>query len=1164
MFLRIILEVNRMYSNYFFINKNFQSSVNLELDLNNEIKIEEYIPTSDICDVLKKYIKTVLGISKDKATTLIGPYGKGKSFLLLVLTFLIGNKKDTQTWIRLVEKIKIVDEELYDLLIKVKNDDLSLLPIIINSNYDNVTQSFQIALNESLRREGIDSIIPHSAYEICISLLDKWCFQKQIKDEVLIKCMAVNNVSLKKLRSGLENYSPTAYKQFETLYNCVNIGLDFNPLISNDIIKTYSDISNAIGEFGYKGLFIIFDEFSKFIENNTTNLMKDLKVIQDMAELCARSGKDNQVHLCCVAHKSIALYEDQKKHNYALDSFKTVEGRFKEVRFNRSLEENYQIIASAIKKNEKAKTFINSFVSENSDFYLNVSSLNVFNENIQKETLFNGCFPLNPLTAYALIQISEYAAQNERTLFTFLADTDEDSFNSFIHNNNSGLFNVDKIYDYFSTLLQKEETNYIRNIWYRTESILSKLEDQNERRVIKALSIILMINDLEKLPSTEKIISLALFIEEQEAIKIINKLIDKHYLRKNLLNNLLSFALSNTKQIDEAIELYKKTKFKNIRYDEYADEVNEQRFVIPRKHNEINKIVRFYKVTFLNETEFFALKSLNYYFENNYCDGLVVYLLRDKYNPADILNKVNELHDLRLIVKYPNSRIDKIFYNSIVRYACLKEVKKQKGLDEITQSEIDLLLQETESDIKTLIDKYFVDNCNFSSIYEGNCKSFNLLTSAIMDELYPVKLIFNNELINKKVVTTQYQKAINHVIDWILDGEKEFSYSVTSPEMSIKASILDNNNVLLNNSESATNFRMAIEELKNSISSSTGKRITVSEVVTKFMKPPYGIREGVMPLLIVKAISELSDNIVLYFQSKEIELNSTNIVKSITNNKYQLSFSKGSLEQKNYLKKMLALFECESVNNFRKDTMNLSNAIKRFFVGLPQIVRLSTIVCNYLGLDEEFICYKNLFLNFNINPYEVVYEEPKTIFKTKKYDEIYMKIERVVRNRDRILIAFKSSLVLKVKELFGINAKSSLKSGISEFISKYINPNERPILEVGEKTIFECILNNNSYDDISYLSLLAKCITDRSIEDWDADRTQMILDRIKMFIEAIMNSKKMSSVNSISDVIYSKVEISGMASLLKNNMESILEEFSGSVSSSEKIAVLSELLKDLL
>ena len=82
------------------------------------------------------------------------------------------------------------------------------------------------------------------------------------------------------------NYSPKAYSTFKELYDCVNIGLEFNPLINNDIIKTYSDVSYALKK-SYKGLFVIFDEFSKFIENNSDSLMRDLKVIQDFAELSA-------------------------------------------------------------------------------------------------------------------------------------------------------------------------------------------------------------------------------------------------------------------------------------------------------------------------------------------------------------------------------------------------------------------------------------------------------------------------------------------------------------------------------------------------------------------------------------------------------------------------------------------------------------------------------------------------------------------------------------------------------------------------------------------------------------------------------------------------------------------------------------------------------------
>ena len=183
-----------MYNNYFYINKNFQSSINLELDLNNEKKIYEYIPTTDICDVLKKYVKSVIGDYKDRSTTLVGPYGKGKSFLLLILSYLLGKNKSTKCWQYLVDKIDNVDKELYDLLMKIKKNDISLVTVVINSNYDNIKQSFQIALSESLKREGLDDIIPNTVFDVCLELINKWENDSKIKNDILKKCLEIHKI----------------------------------------------------------------------------------------------------------------------------------------------------------------------------------------------------------------------------------------------------------------------------------------------------------------------------------------------------------------------------------------------------------------------------------------------------------------------------------------------------------------------------------------------------------------------------------------------------------------------------------------------------------------------------------------------------------------------------------------------------------------------------------------------------------------------------------------------------------------------------------------------------------------------------------------------------------------------------------------------------------
>lgn len=1153
-----------MYSDFLSVNKNFQSSVNLELDYGKLAKIDEYIPTKDICDVIKKYVRVALGDTKDYATYLVGPYGKGKSFLLLVLSFIFSKNKDKDTRNRLLKKIQAVDEELYNLLLKVEKKRLSLVPVIINSNYDNLSQSFRISLKEALNRVGLEKVTPKSSYDVCISLLAKWEKAATIHEKASEKCIEVNKIDLKSLKRGLQEYSPKAYSQFEKLYNCVNIGLNFNPLIDDDILKVYSSVADAIKSENYTGFFIIFDEFSKFLESNSSNLMRDLKLIQDMAELSNRSNKEKQIHLCCVSHKSILLYYSARKQNSnALDSFKAVEGRFKEIRFNRSLEENYQIIASAIRKSEDSYNRIDSELEKKQSLYdqLNQLSFVTKDEKI-KDLLFKGCFPLNPMTTYALIHLSEYVAQNERTLFTFLSDSDDDSLNSFIKNNDSGLFNVDKIFDYFSDLLKKEDSKRIKQLWYRAESILTKVEEPNSRRIIKCISVFLMINDSDKLPCNEDYLSMATNLKLSDVQGIINDLIEQHLIRKNLLNNLITFAFSGSRQIDEEIELYKKTKFKNLKYETYLSEVNEQKFLLPRKYNTLNKITRFFKVEFMSEPDFLAVKSFNYYFEQNFCDGLVIYLLANKTTNEEIKKKLNSLSDDRVVIVYPSVSISDVFYSEVLQYACLEELLNKKGIGKTEGNEIRLLLDEAKSDIQYLINEYYQKSRFIYAANHINNQNLNSLLSDLMETNYPKSVIFNNELVNKNTLSTQYQKAVNHVVDYILNGDSEFPYVETSPEGTTYAAIVKQ----VNNSEiSKIHFLQIISEIEEEIKSNAGSKISISKIVAKYMNRPYGIRKGVMPILFAKAIANFPDDIVLYYEIKEIDLNSENIVKAIDNEKYLLRFSERSNEQKKYLNRLMKLFSVESSMNFRKDTSLVANKIKKFLMNLPQAVRVSNSSNNFLGLSEDFITFKTFYFSFVFNPYDVVYNAPKKAFKTKDYKAVFSNIQSIASKAKELINPFKEKLINEIKKLYLIDQNTSLKMGLSKFIDTSVEEHTKPVLEETSKALFELIKDKISYDDYEALDQLSKITTKQYIEDWEKDKSQLLIDTLNSFKTSVLSKDLLTiKTNSIDLSDSSSVELTGTAILLKNNMESILDEFSGGVTTVEKVEVLKQLLKNLL
>ena len=114
--------------------------------------------------------------------------------------------------------------------------------------------------------------------------------------------------NVKELEKSLKSMNRNGLEIFKKVYPELTAGSEFRPMVQDNAMTLYREISIALKEHGYGGSYIIFDEFSKYIEGHERETFAyDMKILQDMCEL-ANNSKEQQIHITFVAHKSIKEY----------------------------------------------------------------------------------------------------------------------------------------------------------------------------------------------------------------------------------------------------------------------------------------------------------------------------------------------------------------------------------------------------------------------------------------------------------------------------------------------------------------------------------------------------------------------------------------------------------------------------------------------------------------------------------------------------------------------------------------------------------------------------------------------------------------------------------------------------------------------------------------
>lgn len=1157
------------YSEYLKINETFQYSINLQFDINNINKIKEYIPTTDSCEILEHYFDSIFG-NFNKSTILVGPYGKGKSHLLLILLTLLNDYKneDIDDIEKLLDKIKNINLNTYVKIKTLRDKKTKFMPVIINSNYNNINQAFLLALTEALEREGIDNIVVNTYFDVALEIINKW---KEENDKELIEkfkiCLEKKKITLEQLEEGLRIYNEDYYNIFKDVYTCVLHGIEFNPLINTDIIKYYKDVNYKISQLGYTGILVVFDEFSKFLEYvGNESMMRDLKILQDFAELASRTNSKEQILFSCITHKAFNSYLKNLRDSKT-NAFKTVEGRFKELYFNRSMEQNFEIIEQTIKKNSKFNTYINKYLADNRAFYRELKDeFNFCRINNVEDILFKGCFPLNPATVFAVVNLSEKVAQNERTLFTFLTDDDVYSFKYYINNNNTeSLFNVDRIYDYFYNILKKENNELIKEIWIKAENAISKTTDVIEINILKVLAIIYMINDFENYSPVNSTIRLSLALDEKEFSEKLEGLLERGLIKRRKTNKLLEFSTAYNKEVLEDIKAIQQNKFNNINYSQSLEKIYNLGYELPRRYNQNYKITRFFKEIFITEFELNNLRTFRLHFEKYQSDGLVLNLLRESKNIENVIENFNRINDEKVVLRIPNSIINSEVIDAVKEMEAVNYYKNSEKQENDIIRELNMIEEEDLELIQNEIEKDFADN-NSYILYNNitdNSSNINAVISEICERIYSESPIINNEMINKQKISAPIVKARDIVIDCIINRNKNMITSQTSAEATIYKAIVDKKN--------NTDIKKVIKIIENYIKQSEKNgKISFENIYRKLKNEPYNIRDGIIPVFIALALENYSNNAILYYKNREIELISANISKIIEEpSNYYIYIEAGTQEKLQFINKLLKLFKLDFSKDQRENIRRLMYSLKKWTLSLPRITRELSATNNII-VDNEIINFKNELLKTDLNNNEFLFKVLKEIFNEEEYLKLYDKIKNAKDELDKYFDNYENYVIEQFKNIFENSNNNSLNKILKKWYESLKEKVKYVVLKAETKQLLDYILEINTFNDKDIIENISYILLGYYIEDWQVDSYSLFFNNFEYIIDEL-NTVEEDSKDKIEISVKNKdgnnivkfiddIEIGPIGKTLMSNIEDTIEEYADSIDKSEKIKILMNIL----
>ena len=824
----------------FNINARFLRSTHLERDFSNPDSCASYITTDFIKTCLKRLSEGLEPNATNRAWRLTGDYGTGKSSFALVLAHLFSGQKNGT-----LEKLRK----------SLKFDDLGiqnqrLIPILVTGNRLPLACALQSALRKSLANS--------------------------------------NNPSHTKLPSKLLRFA-------RVLDNDTPLQLEFRPadgeipsMGDQQIVDAFISYSEFIkSDSRGSGVLLILDELGKFLEYAAMYPERqDIYLLQQLAEAASRSRETPFVVLGLL-HQGFSAYTDYLD-TASKQEWEKVAGRFEEILFDQPLDQVVQLLSSAlgVRRNGISVTQQEEAAAQ-MKYALQHGWFGPAPPRKSWQNKAARLFPIDPLAVPIIVRTMHRFGQNERSLFSFLQSSEPhglQAFSSQLPLQDARHYRIHDFYDFVrSNLNHSINLSRTQTHWTTIESIVSSYATDNmlELQVLKTVGMFNLLNANDLLPTDSIVVQAVAGTQDDlrnrtaNAIDVLKK--EKHILYDRGIAGGFCLWPHTSVDLDSA---YKNAERAVGNIDNVSEQIRtylEPRPIVARRHYIETGNLRHFRIEHLTASAFAQFESQS----EKGDDGTIIVALCDSpqerqqvlqtaqsqifaNHPQIIIAVPDPLHNVTdylrdsLCWEWVGKNILELNTDPYAR----DEVSRQRraAFERLEKRIGDLISLRDYSGM--MVFDWFSES---KSLPIPNGQQLLKHLSDVCDRIFPQAPRIQNELINRKNLSAAAAAARLRLIGRMLERESLVNLGMPTkkrpPEMSMYLSVLAQGNIHVKGEKTwyfqeptsdndPCHVLPALRRIEKVLKSKPDKKMEVSELIVELRKPPFGIRDGLIPLLL--------------------------------------------------------------------------------------------------------------------------------------------------------------------------------------------------------------------------------------------------------------------------------------------------------------------------